>query len=208
MCKLIRLLVGDARKRALRKEGIDMKRVMSAFILAILLLSTLGLSAATETDHPYYTDAISGQESYGIVDFTPNKRYAVYSGPGTNYMRANNGRAMVSTNGWIDVIASDGDWIFIEYEVNAGGRRRGYIPKGALPTRTKVPEIVNRNVYAYTTVNSYLTDDPAASKRNFVYLPGGTDVYILHYYGYYLYVEATLPTGKVRGYLWYENTSG
>ena len=182
-----------------------MKRFLCTTSLMILLLITFGLIAAYAA---FASSSGVQQYNYGIVQFPPNKQYAVYSGPGTGYVRANNGKAMVSTNDWIDVIGTDGDWVLIEYRLNQGGLRRGYIQKNLLPTsvREKVPAIIKQYLSGATKTKCSLTDDPAKSQRELALLSEGTNLLLLSVYTNdnsqtFWYVEVKLQTGTMRGYV-------
>ena len=54
-------------------------------------------------------------------------------------LRGAEGRARVSTNGWIQVFGSEGDWILVQYDITDTHNRIGYIEKDALPDGTVVP---------------------------------------------------------------------
>lgn len=135
------------------------------------------------------------------IQFRRDERYPVYTGPGENYVRANNGKALVSTNDWIDVFGTDGEWVLIQYAKNDGAWRRGYIPRSALPPGVTVNEIIKANVQSTILGNCDLTDDPEMSRESLVRLTGGMAATFLHRDGDWAYVEVSVGGSKYRGYV-------
>ena len=68
-------------------------------------------------------------------------RDSVYAAPDSKSLRGAKGRARVSTNGWIQVFGSEGDWILVQYDITDTHNRIGYIEKDARPDGTVVPEL-------------------------------------------------------------------
>ncbi|MBQ8556404.1 MAG: hypothetical protein IJ438_11115 [Clostridia bacterium] len=100
-----------------------------------------------------------------VVEFPANKRYNVYNGPGKSYQRAGNGKAVVSTNGWIQVFGQYGDWLLIQYSIDDERFRIGWITADALPDGADVPTLEFVEDDTCTLSQSWvLTDDPLGSK--------------------------------------------
>lgn len=134
------------------------------------------------------------------IKFTSGKKYAVYSGPGEDYLRAANGKAAASTNDWIQVFGTDGDWVLIQYDISANQMRFGYIQASALPKNAQVEELAFQPVSAYTTRRATLTDDPLNTQCALTTLPEGAWVTWLATMGEWAYVEST--TGDaMRGFV-------
>lgn len=134
------------------------------------------------------------------IRFTSGKKYAVYSGPGEDYLRAANGKAAVSTNDWIQVFGTDGDWVLIQYDISSNQMRFGYIRAAALPKNADVQELAFQPVSAYTTRPMTLTDDPLNTLWPLTTLPEGAWVTWLATMGEWAYVEST--TGDaMRGFV-------
>lgn len=57
----------------------------------------------------------------------------VYGGPGESYERLGNGKASLGSNSWCYWYGNVGDWALVEYELNKGGTRIGwvYYPAGS-----------------------------------------------------------------------------
>ena len=67
----------------------------------------------------------AGELSANKIKFTGRQKFPVYSGPGTQYLRAANGKALVSTNDWIQVFGEENGWILIQYDLNSKHMRMG-----------------------------------------------------------------------------------
>lgn len=121
-------------------------------------------------------------------------KYPVYMGPGTEYGRAANGKASVSTNGWIQVFGKYDGWLLIQYAINAEQYRFGWITDAALAKGQKVSTL--SLVFGdYTTADQDepLTDDPLNSRNTLVTIPEGTAIEYLAQLGEgYSYVRVTL----------------
>ena len=134
------------------------------------------------------------------IKFSGGKSYAVYSGPGEEYMRGANGKAAVSTNDWIQVFGKENGWILIQYAISKDHMRFGWIPEQALPKGANVGSIQFTPVSAYTKTNISVTDDPLFSKSNLLSLPEGCWVTWLATMGDWAYIESS--TGDVlRGFV-------
>ena len=99
--------------------------------------------------------------------------------------RAGNGKAVVSTNGDIEVYALWKGHLLIGYAINDDRHRIGWID-GAIPVTTQeaIPELpYNRlpeeNVYGVVHESAVLTDDPLYSQSSIVTMKRGTSVHVL-----------------------------
>ena len=121
-------------------------------------------------------------------------RYAVYMGPGKEYGRAANGKAAVSTNGWVQVFGKYDGWLLVHYAVSAEQYRFGWITADAL---AKGEEIVTLPLVSgdFTTSDwdEPLTDDPLNSHNPLVVIPEGAGIEYLAQFGEgYSYVRVQL----------------
>lgn len=139
--------------------------------------------------------------SWVSPSFPRGKKYSVYSGPGTHYYRAANGKASVSTNEWIHVFGFDGDWTLVEYSISESTWRRGYIERANIPSDVQLAELPNANLVARTTTTCAITDDPMNGRGTAVALDAGSEVLYLFGDGDWAYVEAWTDIGLMRGYV-------
>ncbi|GHU70385.1 hypothetical protein AGMMS49992_02620 [Clostridia bacterium] len=130
-----------------------------------------------------------------------NMRYAVYTGPGENYYRSNNGNASVNTNDWICIFGIDDGWILIEHAVDENTWRRGYIPILELPGDTSIPQLEFINQIYTLSRSCFITDDPQKSQKELAALSIGDNVTLLYRDGEWAYIEAQTSKGLVRGYI-------
>ncbi len=94
------------------------------------------------------------------IQFTGGKTYAVYSGPGENYLRGGSGKAVVSTNDWIQVFGKLNGWVLIQYAIASDYMRFGYIDEKALPGGNAVNTLQLHAEEGYVSSACTLTDDP------------------------------------------------
>ena len=135
-------------------------RKLSVFILLLALLCSLYAAVSAENLNYYFTASFSASPKF-------------YTGPGTNYIRANNGKASVSTNGAVYALGYENGWMLMLYEANYAGQYRvGYIETSRI--KGKLPTLDNLSwKYEQVALNSSvsLTDDPALTGRSIAYLP-------------------------------------
>lgn len=135
------------------------------------------------------------------IKFTGGKKYAVYSGPGKDYLRGAKGKAAVSTNDWIQVFGEDDGWILIQYAVNKDTYRFGYIEAKALPKNTEVKDLDFNTVAAVTLGNVDVTDDPLHSASSLGTVPAGEEILWYSTMGEWAYIETDLNNVPVRGFV-------
>lgn len=135
------------------------------------------------------------------VRFTSGQKFPVYSGPGEQYVRAAGGKAMVSTNDWIQVFGTEKGWAMIQYDITSDHMRIGFIEASALPNNAQVsPLHLNANAASLAQAAS-LTDDPLFSRESIAQLPSGQQLIYLARMGDWAYVEAQLGGSAVRGFV-------
>jgi len=136
------------------------------------------------------------------IHFTGGQKFPVYTGPGTDYPRAGNGQAMVSTNDWIQVFGRENGFILIQYDITSDKMRFGYITEEALPKNASVPALSLKAEEAVITQNTFLTDDPLKSTASIRSLSAGeSGVTFLSQMGDWAYVEMHEGGQKMRGFM-------
>ena len=169
------------------------KRLLCTAIIFVVLLSIYPSALAS-----------ASLDQYAIASF--GERYAVYSGPGEYYYRANSGKALYG-GGAARVYGVTGDWVLIGYQLSSGDYRIGYI-KNALGSMTVSRGNVNYNLSfdSYTAwADGYcrLTDDPIINNKMIYTIPEGTPVTVLATMGTdWTYVEVASSSGYMRGFVW------
>ena len=146
-------------------------------------------------------DIPSGTVSAQRVRFTGGQKFDVYTGPGTEYDRAGNGKAAVSTNDWIQVFGSEDGWIMIQYDISSSRMRIGYIASSALPSGASVSPLRLDDAEAEITKWTGLTDDPLNSQEPFRVLDAGQKVTWLAVMGNWVYVEVKGAGWLCRGFV-------
>lgn len=121
-------------------------------------------------------------------------RYAVYMGPGKSYGRAADGKAAVSTNGWVQVFGEYNGYLLIQYAVSAEQYRFGWITDDALARGEKAASLqLAFGDYTSADRAEPLTDDPLNSHNALVTIPEGAAIEYLAQLGEgYSYVRVTL----------------
>ena len=134
------------------------------------------------------------------IKFTANKKYAVYSGPGEQYLRSANGKASMSTNDWVQVFGSENGWIMVQYDITSDHMRIGWIPEKALPKKANVNSLTFVNSGATIVSDTVMTDDPLFSQSALRSISAGTPVLYLATMGDWAYVESSVD-GLARGFV-------
>ena len=142
-----------------------------------------------------------GELSAKRVRFTSGQNFPVYSGPGEQYLRAANGKALVSTNDWIQVFGSENGWMLIQYDLSSSHMRMGYISLSALPKDASVNALnfVREDVVLLSAQT--LTDDPLFSRSALMQLSAGDSLVRLARMGEWAYVETFDGRQPVRGFV-------
>ncbi len=175
---------------------------MLCIMAAMILLAGLIVPAGAE----------SVLDNYATARF--RKNYAVYSGPGKNYVRANNGKASMGGGGVCRIYGVVGSWIMIGYGFTNGGYRIGYISSEGLNNIYDVKGNINYNLSfqhytAYADGSCQVTDDPVIDNKMIYTIPQGTAVTVLSTMGTsWTYVEVQTPDGPMRGFVWSRHLTG
>ncbi len=123
------------------------------------------------------------------TEFTGGKKYAVYSAPDAQSLRGGNGKAAVSTNGWIQVFGKENGWILIQYSIDSGHYRFGYIDAASLPKEAVVKNLDFSGTEAAADYPVNVTDDPLYSQSTLAVLGAGETVTWLATMGDWAYIE-------------------
>ena len=137
------------------------------------------------------------------VNLRPSEKYDVFAAPGRDSYRAANGKAVMSTNDWVQIFGEEDGWLLVQYDISSEQMRFGYIDASALPRNTEVRTLCWYDLPEQTvTTNTYMTDDPLASRSIICWLNAGDKVQVLSEFGSWYYVEVTPGTGKtLRGFI-------
>lgn len=133
--------------------------------------------------------------------FRKDEQYAVYSGPSESYYRAANGKALVSTNDWIQVFGCENGMVLIQYAISSKQSRFGYIPAEAVADPSQLEVLEPAYLPAIVAKACSLTDDPLKTKGEVARLTEGESVQYLATFGSeWTYVE-TLSEPPMRGFV-------
>ena len=134
--------------------------------------------------------------------FTPKQRIDVYTGPGTQYVRGANGKAMVSTNGTVYVAGVENGWVLLLYRTNKGAARMGYGLASSIKDTVYARLPTVSYARAHITRPCSITDDPVSAGSPLAKLQAGHSVtYLmpLNNSHSWAFVEAQTEIGLVRG---------
>ena len=134
------------------------------------------------------------------IKFQNGQKYPVYSGPSTAYFRAANGKAIVSTNDWIQVFGMENGYILIQYAIDSSRMRFGYIEASSLPKSASVPQLRLEYADAVILQNVNMTDDPLNSQTMVRTLNANQQVKWLAVMGNWVYVEVQ-GNSPIRGFV-------
>ena len=132
------------------------------------------------------------------------KQYAVYSAPSDTSFRAANGKALLSTNDWVQVFFEEDGYLLVQYAISRHQYRIGYIKADAVSNLSEVAEIGRwANYPAQVLRTSALTDDPLNSCGAVMTLKAGQQVTYLGQLGQeWAFVETTTAQGqRIRGFV-------
>lgn len=179
-----------------------MKRAMLCLMATVVLLAGMIVPAGAE----------SVLDTYAKGRFRSS--YAVYSGPGTQYVRANSGKAAYGGGECRIYGVTENGWIMIGYGLSSGGYRIGYISGEALGDMYNVNGYINyylsfQPYIAYADNYCRVTDDPIINNKMIYTVPEGTAVTVLSTLGSsWTYVEVQTPNGPMRGFVWSIHLTG
>ena len=149
---------------------------------------------------------VNKPRGFNFVELKAGQKLPVYSAPSSAAFRANNGKALVNTNGAVYALGYDSGWMLMLYEANYAGQYRvGYIDtskiKGKLPTLDSL-------YWAMTPCqvlnNVALTDDPALTGNAMTTLMAGSNVtYLTTMFNNtaWDYIETTVNGQTIRGFV-------
>ena len=180
-----------------------MKRLIT-LILTLIMLYAIALAdepATTMIDTANAPSIPAGTLNASLFSFTSNQTYPVYSAPDSRSIRGAKGRARVSTNGWIQVFGSEGDWILVQYDITDTHNRIGYIYKNALPADVTVPELMLTSIPSVVHYDVEVTDDPLVSRTPLARLTENSKVTCLGTMGEWTYIEAEADEEWLRGFV-------
>ncbi len=173
--------------------------MMMKKIFALLLALTLACAVAA----PACADQLVSLNSYATASFSGS--FDVYSGPGTSYYRANNGKASYG-GGVARVYGVTNGWVMIGYQLSSGSYRIGYIESAALDKMYNLKGDVNYNLYfsavsVRATEDCKLTDDPVVNTGRVTTVSQGTTVTALGAMSDWVYVETVIGSQYTRGFI-------
>ena len=180
-----------------------MKKLLT-LILTLIMLYAIALADEPATmmiDTANAPSIPAGTLTASLVSFTSNQTYPVYSAPDSRSIRGAKGRARVSTNGWIQVFGSEGDWILVQYDITDTHNRIGYIYKNALPADVTVPELNLTSIASVVHYDVEVTDDPLVSRTPLARLTENSKVTCLGTMGEWTYIEAEADKERFRGFV-------
>lgn len=135
------------------------------------------------------------------IKFVGSQKYAVYSGPGMDFLRGGSQKATVSTNDWIQVFGEEDGWILVQYAINKDTYRFGYIEAASLPKDTTVKALDFSAAEAIAQADAAITDDPLFSGTELASLSAGTQVTWLASMGSWAYIATEIDDMPVRGFV-------
>jgi len=169
-------------------------------------MKALGTTNPTGKGMPTPPRNVNKPRGFEFVNLAAGQKLAVYSAPSESAYRANNGKAMVSTNGAVYAMGYDGNWMLMLYEANNANQYRvGYVNMSAV--KGKAPalgQLAWAGVAATVQSSVSLTDDPALTGNALAYLPAGTQVTFLTTMfndQAWDYVETTIDGRVARGFI-------
>ncbi|MBQ3279761.1 MAG: protein kinase [Clostridia bacterium] len=155
----------------------------------------------SENDQRTTVSSMNGNAS---GPFTPvsaklirNQKTIVYSGPGEDYLRPANGRAMLTTNNSAYVYGQENGLVLVQYQVNGGQWRFGYVSSSVVENMSEVPLLSFGAETATVVKKCNLTDDPLHSKGKLTALKLGQVITCLARLDQWVYVDI----GTARGFV-------
>lgn len=173
--------------------------------LLIFLMLAPGCPALADAPAPVLPE---GDLRVMDVSLRPDTAWTVYAGPGADDPAANEGKARVSANSWVQVLGGEG-WgrILVQYAVNDQRLRIGWIDVDALApedhTYAVCCEPGEKFLWRPCHINSdcSLTDDPLLSQTPAAELPALTKASYLCRMGDWAMIDLTAGQGHIRGFV-------
>lgn len=137
------------------------------------------------------------------VTLRAGEQYDVFAAPGRDSYRAANGKAVMSTNDWVQIFGEEDGWLLVQYDISRDKMRFGYIDASALPRNTEVNALRWYDLPAQTVkYNVGVTDDPLVSGDIIHSLRQGETVEVLSSFGSWYYIETADNYGNaLRGFI-------
>lgn len=135
------------------------------------------------------------------MNLRTGEKYDVFSAPGRDSYRPANGKAVMSTNDWVQIFGEEDGWVLVQYDISSGQMRFGYVDASVLPRDTSVRQLQWAYIPYVVIGDTWLTDDPLNSCKMLMQLQPGDEVTCLATMGEWLYVETTLSGKTVRGFI-------
>ncbi len=137
--------------------------------------------------------------------FRRNQTLKIYSGPGTQYYRSANGKALASTNRSIYIFGWEGDWLMVLYGTGDGKSRYGYTHKSDFTDKVGSRYMEFAHLDATIATECTITDCMPDDKSSITTLHAGTPVDYLAYNPDFdwAYIEVSADAGLVRGFVPY-----
>ncbi len=155
---------------------------------------------------PVPPSQVNKPRGFEFVELKAGQKLPVFSAPSESAFRANNGKALVNTNGAVYALGYDNGWMLMLYEANYAGQYRvGYINmakvRGRQPALNQLSWDGSSCQVLQTTA---LTDDPAQTGNPMITLQAGTIVtYLTTMFntGAWDYIETTANGQTIRGFV-------
>lgn len=138
------------------------------------------------------------------VKFRSGEKFEVYAAPDDTSLRAANGKAVVSTNDWIQVFGTENGWALIQYDISSSKMRIGYITQTALPNGTSVSGLAFIPMEIEILRDTPVTDDPLSLREPLTMLREGQPDcwYLATLNEDYAYIQAVTEDGQLyRGFV-------
>lgn len=137
------------------------------------------------------------------VTLRPREKYDVFAAPGRGSYRAANGKAVMSTNDWVQIFGEENGWVLVQYDISREQMRFGYVDASVLPRDVEAQSLVWYDLPEQTVrTNTYVTDDPLSSRTSICWLSAGDTVRVLSSFGSWYYIEVTNDQGQLlRGFI-------
>ncbi len=137
------------------------------------------------------------------ITLRAGEKYDVFSAPGRDSYRAANGKAVMSTNDWVQIFGEEDGWLLVQYDISRDRMRFGYIDASALPRNTQVQSLTWYDLPEQTIkYGTSVTDDPLASGASICMLDQGDKVRVLSSFDNWYYIETNNEYGQLlRGFV-------
>ena len=148
---------------------------------------------------------VTPTDFYTPVNLTlrAGEKYDVFAAPGRDSYRAANGKAVMSTNDWVQIFGEEDGWLLVQYDLSRDRMRFGYIDASALPRDTEVQTLRWYDLPEQSVKHDvHVTDDPLYSGVGIHDLKAGAHVKVLSSFGMWYYIETTNYYGEtLRGFI-------